>query len=216
VAARSLRDFGLGGPSEVVCLSLRYQVAQKLYACTEGFEDRENEHLHDLTDLQLMQELIEDRDRVRQACVETFALRQAHAWQPTLTIGAVALDVALWLRRRKPWMAVRLLAMLWWFLVGELYGLLGLLWIWALSGGRDGPVGGIPCIASSAVGLGATSQVSARCSACGSKFATLPRPNRRQQERAKVKGDERPHCAESLRTAGRAAARGQRDDRCIR
>jgi 1-acyl-sn-glycerol-3-phosphate acyltransferase len=53
-------------------------------------------------------------------------------------IVAVALDTALWVQRRKPWMAVRLLAMLWWFLVGELYGLIGLLWIWALSGGRDG------------------------------------------------------------------------------
>jgi len=51
----------------------------------------------------------------------------------------MAVDVALWARRRKPWMAVRLLAMLWWFLVGELYGLLGLFGIWALSGGRDGP-----------------------------------------------------------------------------
>jgi 1-acyl-sn-glycerol-3-phosphate acyltransferase len=58
---------------------------------------------------------------------------------PLLLAGALGLDLALWLRRRKPWMAVRLLAMLWWFLVGELYGLLGLLVIWIASGGRDGP-----------------------------------------------------------------------------
>jgi 1-acyl-sn-glycerol-3-phosphate acyltransferase len=45
--------------------------------------------------------------------------------------------MALWLQRRKPWMAVRLLAMLWWFMVGELYGLLGLFAIWVASGGRD-------------------------------------------------------------------------------
>jgi 1-acyl-sn-glycerol-3-phosphate acyltransferase len=56
---------------------------------------------------------------------------------PVLLLGAAAVDFALWLRRRKPWMAVRLLAMAWWFLLGELYGLLGLLAIWALSGGRD-------------------------------------------------------------------------------
>jgi 1-acyl-sn-glycerol-3-phosphate acyltransferase len=56
---------------------------------------------------------------------------------PVLLIGAAAVDFALWLRRRKPWMAVRLLAMLWWFLVGETYGLLGLLGIWILSAGRD-------------------------------------------------------------------------------
>jgi 1-acyl-sn-glycerol-3-phosphate acyltransferase len=60
-------------------------------------------------------------------------------FSPVLLIGAVGLDAALWLQRRKPWMAVRLLAMLWWFLLGELYGLLGLFGIWALSRGRDGP-----------------------------------------------------------------------------
>jgi len=56
---------------------------------------------------------------------------------PLLVIAAVLLDFALWLLRRKPWMAIRLLAMTWWFLVGELYGLLGLLGIWVLSRGRD-------------------------------------------------------------------------------
>jgi 1-acyl-sn-glycerol-3-phosphate acyltransferase len=58
---------------------------------------------------------------------------------PVLLLAAVAVDLTLWLRRRKPWIAVRLLAMLWWFLVGELYGLLGLLAIWILSAGRDSP-----------------------------------------------------------------------------
>ena len=77
--------------------------------------------------------------RVRGITVEVIAFVLVTLLSPVLLIGAVALDVALWLRRRKPWMAVRLLAMVWWFLVGELYGLLGLLWIWALSGGRDGP-----------------------------------------------------------------------------
>ena len=60
-------------------------------------------------------------------------------FSPVLLVGAVTVDLALWLRRRKPWMAVRLLALLWWFLVGELYGLLGLLSIWVVSGGRDSP-----------------------------------------------------------------------------
>jgi 1-acyl-sn-glycerol-3-phosphate acyltransferase len=77
--------------------------------------------------------------RVRGITVEVIALVVVTLLSPLLLIGGVAVDVALWLRRRKPWMALRLLAMLWWFLVGELYGLLGLLGIWALSGGRDGP-----------------------------------------------------------------------------
>jgi 1-acyl-sn-glycerol-3-phosphate acyltransferase len=77
--------------------------------------------------------------RARGIAVEVLALVLVTSLSPVLLIGAVVVDVALWLRRRKPWMAVRLLAMLWWFLVGELYGLFGLLGIWAFSRGRDGP-----------------------------------------------------------------------------
>ena len=76
--------------------------------------------------------------RVRGITVEVIALVLVTLLSPVLLIGGLAVDVALWSRRRKPWMAVRLLAMLWWFLVGELFGLLSLLGIWALSGGRDG------------------------------------------------------------------------------
>jgi 1-acyl-sn-glycerol-3-phosphate acyltransferase len=76
---------------------------------------------------------------VRGVTVEVVVLVLVTLLSPLLVAGALAVDVTLWLRRRKPWMAIRLLAMLWWFLVGELYGLLGLLGIWVLSGGRDGP-----------------------------------------------------------------------------
>jgi 1-acyl-sn-glycerol-3-phosphate acyltransferase len=75
------------------------------------------------------------RARTIAATVGVFVL--VTVLSPLLLIVAVLVDAALWLRRRKPWMAVRLLAMLWWFLLGELYGLLGLLTIWALSGGSD-------------------------------------------------------------------------------
>ena len=54
---------------------------------------------------------------------------------PLLLLCAAAVDLALWLRRRKPWMALRLLALVWWFLLGELRGLLGLLGTWLLAGG---------------------------------------------------------------------------------
>jgi 1-acyl-sn-glycerol-3-phosphate acyltransferase len=75
--------------------------------------------------------------RFRGIAVEVVALVLVTLLSPVLLIGAVVVDMALWLRRRKPWMALRLLAMLWWFLVGELYGLLGLFAIWVASGGRD-------------------------------------------------------------------------------
>jgi 1-acyl-sn-glycerol-3-phosphate acyltransferase len=77
------------------------------------------------------------RRRARGITIELFAFVLVTALSPVLLIAAIVVDAALWLRRRKPWMAVRLAAMLWWFLVGELYGLVGLLWIRVTSGGRD-------------------------------------------------------------------------------
>jgi len=77
--------------------------------------------------------------RVRGIAVELIAFVLVTALAPLLLIGGALVDAALWLRHRKPWMALRLLAMLWWFLLGELWALPALLAIWALSGGRDGP-----------------------------------------------------------------------------
>jgi 1-acyl-sn-glycerol-3-phosphate acyltransferase len=75
--------------------------------------------------------------RVRGIFIEVLVFLLISLLSPVLLVCAVVADGALWLMRRKPWMAVRLLGMLWWFLLGELYGLLGLGVIWALSGGRD-------------------------------------------------------------------------------
>lgn len=85
VPALSVSEFGLTGPVSATCLSLRYQIAQKLHACSERFDDRENERAHDLIDLLLMQELIDDYARVKEACIEIFDLRRKHRWPPTLT-----------------------------------------------------------------------------------------------------------------------------------
>jgi 1-acyl-sn-glycerol-3-phosphate acyltransferase len=75
--------------------------------------------------------------RVRGVAAVAVALVLVTTLFPLLLLGAVAVDLTLWMRHRKPWMAVRLLAMLWWFLVGETYGLLGLFAIWIVSLGRD-------------------------------------------------------------------------------
>jgi hypothetical protein len=64
------------------------------------------------------------------------------ALSPVILAAAGAVDLAMWLRSRKPWMAVRLVALVWWFLLGELKGLLALAGVWVLSGGplaRDTP-----------------------------------------------------------------------------
>jgi 1-acyl-sn-glycerol-3-phosphate acyltransferase len=76
--------------------------------------------------------------RSRGIAVEVVVLFALTALAPVLVFLAAAVDATLWLRRRKPWMAVRLLAMGWWFLVGEMYGLLGLFAVWLRAGGRDG------------------------------------------------------------------------------
>jgi 1-acyl-sn-glycerol-3-phosphate acyltransferase len=75
--------------------------------------------------------------RTRGIAIQLIAFLALTALMPVLALAAVAVDLFFWLRRRKPWMAVRLLAMLWWFLAGELYALLWLLGIQLLAGGRD-------------------------------------------------------------------------------
>jgi 1-acyl-sn-glycerol-3-phosphate acyltransferase len=57
---------------------------------------------------------------------------------PLALVAAALVDLALWARRRKPWVAVRLVAMAWWFLFGEMQALVGELLIWILSGGPFG------------------------------------------------------------------------------
>jgi 1-acyl-sn-glycerol-3-phosphate acyltransferase len=57
---------------------------------------------------------------------------------PLLLAGAVAVDLALWVVKRKPWMAVRLLAFAWWFLLGEVRAMLGLVAVYAMTGGPLG------------------------------------------------------------------------------
>ena len=58
---------------------------------------------------------------------------------PLLLLVAAAVDLVRWVITRKPWMAVRLVLMGWWFLLGEIRGWLGLSLVWLLSAGRDTP-----------------------------------------------------------------------------
>lgn len=76
--------FGLDEIAPVPVMPVAYQMAQKLHACTEEREDRENERFTDLLDLQLLAELVEVNGwaAVREACVETFTIRRKHSWPP--------------------------------------------------------------------------------------------------------------------------------------
>ena len=86
--APDLSVFGLEPQGDVPCLPVRYQIAQKLHACTERTTNRENDRFRDLIDLLLLEELVPDDGwpDVRAACVEVFALRARHTWPPAVTV----------------------------------------------------------------------------------------------------------------------------------
>ena len=74
--------------ADVPCLPVRYQIAQKLHACTDILTHKENERFQDLLDLLLLKELLNDEAwrGVRAACEEVFSLRGKHPWPPTVTV----------------------------------------------------------------------------------------------------------------------------------
>ena len=72
--------------------------------------------------------------RVRGITLEVIAFIVVTILLPVLLVGAVLVDLALWLRRRKPWVGVRLTAFLWWFLFGEMRALVTILGIWIITG----------------------------------------------------------------------------------
>jgi 1-acyl-sn-glycerol-3-phosphate acyltransferase len=67
--------------------------------------------------------------RSRWIVVQVFVFLLLTVLSPVLVVLAALVDGVLWLPRRKPWMATRLIALLWWGLFGELRGLLGLTWV---------------------------------------------------------------------------------------
>lgn len=85
----SLSPFGLTGPVDVGCLSLRYQIAQKFHGMTKvPYDGAENDRFRDAVDLLLMREMIEREhlQDVRIACEETFATRGTHPWPLEITL----------------------------------------------------------------------------------------------------------------------------------
>lgn len=88
VPAKTLDHVGLTGPETVPCIAVRWQIAQKLHACTEAFDAGENDRFRDLLDLQLLAGLIAEDGwpDVRAACIEVFEGRAKHAWPPEVTV----------------------------------------------------------------------------------------------------------------------------------
>ena len=89
VEAMSLDPLQVPLPEAANCVSLRYQVAQKLHACTEVFDEgRENDRFRDVMDILLVEDLLYDIGlaHVREACVNIFTVRNKHTWPPTVTV----------------------------------------------------------------------------------------------------------------------------------
>ncbi|HST55081.1 MAG TPA: nucleotidyl transferase AbiEii/AbiGii toxin family protein [Solirubrobacteraceae bacterium] len=83
-------DLQVPMPATISCVSVRYQVAQKLHACTEVFTDGpENGRFRDVMDILLIESLIRDEvglDRARDACFDIFEVRGKHTWPPEITV----------------------------------------------------------------------------------------------------------------------------------
>ena len=62
--------------------------AARLHACTETFEEGDNDRFRDLLDPRLLGALVADDDwaYVRSACIEVFEGRAKHSWPPDVTI----------------------------------------------------------------------------------------------------------------------------------
>jgi len=76
--------------------------------------------------------------RVRGIGLEILAFVLATILFPALFAAAAVVDLVLWIRQRKPWVGVRLVAFGWWFLFGEMRALAALLGIWLFTGGPFG------------------------------------------------------------------------------
>ncbi len=87
--AVKLAPVQLPEPDTIPFLPIRYQIAQKLHACTEDCGDPANQRVRDLADLLLIKELaVADKDlpAVHAACTEIFHGRNKHPWPPAVTL----------------------------------------------------------------------------------------------------------------------------------
>jgi hypothetical protein len=85
-----LDPVGLPSPDPIPCLSLPYQVAEKLHACTDPLDgERANDRVSDLMDLILIEDLSPELDlsTTKKACVAIFTERSSHPWPPVVSFS---------------------------------------------------------------------------------------------------------------------------------
>ncbi len=80
---------GLSGSQPIPCMTIPWQIAQKLHAVTATLPDGGlNDRAHDLVDLQILEAFIIEQPlaAVRHACIEVFEARAQPPWPPTVTV----------------------------------------------------------------------------------------------------------------------------------
>lgn len=77
--------FGVHGPVDLPCLTLRMHIAQKLHGMTlPPRSGKRNERFRDLVDLLILEPLVTDYVALLDACTMVFQTRATHPWPPTL------------------------------------------------------------------------------------------------------------------------------------
>lgn len=87
VSSDALALVGVPGAVAVPCMTLPWQIAQKLHACTATLAPpKTNDRAHDLVDLQLLEMLVANADleQIRLACVAVFGGRAEQSWPPAI------------------------------------------------------------------------------------------------------------------------------------
>jgi Nucleotidyl transferase AbiEii toxin, Type IV TA system len=85
LTSNALGLVGVPAAVAVPCMTIPWQVAQKLHAVTTVLEaPRVNDRAHDLVDLQLLEGLLPETDLLptRSACIAVFEARAQHSWPP--------------------------------------------------------------------------------------------------------------------------------------
>jgi hypothetical protein len=91
VSSDALTLVGLSESVAVPCMTLPWQIAQKIHACTEPVDaPRTNDRARDLVDLQLLEALTVDEPLAdtEAACRAVFEARDKHEWPPVVTAQA--------------------------------------------------------------------------------------------------------------------------------
>jgi hypothetical protein len=87
LTSEALGLVGISADVTVPCMTVPWQVAQKLHAVTAApVAAKVNDRAHDLIDLQLLEALLGGTDlaQMRSACVAIFEARAQHLWPPTV------------------------------------------------------------------------------------------------------------------------------------